>query len=104
MYDMTAAMKAARTWQEFSLSYGRMMVSASMVIQERTMQMALGTMRPEEATRMVLEKPAAFAKSFEMAARATAGSKGTAAAMLAAMRPLEAKTRANSRRLAKGSR
>ncbi|WP_172330296.1 hypothetical protein [Mangrovicoccus sp. HB161399] len=101
MYDMKAAMTAARTWQEFTLSYSRMMFSASAVIQQRTMQMALGTMRPEEAARMVMEKPAAFAKSFEMAVRATAGSKGTAAAMLAAMRPIEAKTRANSRRLAK---
>ncbi|WP_108258682.1 antifreeze protein [Mangrovicoccus ximenensis] len=101
MYDMKAAVQAATTWQEFTLSYGRMMISASVVIQQRTMQMALGTMKPEEAARMVMEKPAAFAKSFEMAARAAAGSKGPAVAALAAMRPIEAKTRANSRRLAK---
>ncbi len=101
MYDMKAAMKAALTWQEVSLSYGRMMISASEVIQKRTLQMALGQLGPGEAARMVMEKPAAFAKSFEMATRAAAGSKGTAAAALAAIRPIEARTRSNSRRLRK---
>ena len=100
--DYKTMMKAAQTWQQVSLTYGRMVMSASEVIQKRTTQMALGTMKPEEATRMVLEKPAAFAKSFEMAARAAAGSRGGAAAALAAIRPIEAKTRSNSRRLRKG--
>ncbi|MBE3637414.1 hypothetical protein [Mangrovicoccus algicola] len=101
MYDMKTAFRAVETWQQVNLAYGRMILSAGEVVQKRMLQMALGTMKSEEAARMVLEKPAAFAKSFEMASRAAAGSKGTAEAMLAAIRPIEASTRANSRRLRK---
>jgi len=99
MYDPMAFWKSAQTWAEFNRAYARMMFSAAEVIQTRTMQMALGTMKPEEATRMVLEKPAAFAKSFEMAMRATAASHGTAAAALAAVKPIGQKTASNARRL-----
>jgi hypothetical protein len=50
---------------------------------------------------MVLEKPAAFAKSFEMASRAVAGNRGHAAVALAAIGPIGKATGANARRLGK---
>lgn len=102
MIDFGVAMKAAQSWHDVSMAYGRMMLSANEVIQRRMLQMAMGQMKPEEAVRMVMEKPAAFAKSFEMATRAAAASKGGPEAILAAIRPIEAKTRANSRRLRRG--
>ncbi len=92
---------AMTTWQKASTAYGEMLVTAGSVINHRVTQMALGTMKPEEATRMVLEKPAAFAKSMEMAARASAARRGSAAAALAAIKPIGARTRANARRLNK---
>jgi len=104
MYDFTTVFDAARTWQKASLAYGQMLISANMVIQQRMMQMALGTMKPEEAARMVFEKPAAFAKAFEMAARSHAASQGNAAVMLAALTPIGARTRANAARLGRSRR
>lgn len=94
--------KAFRTWQTAQLEYGRMVTSASEVIARRCAQMALGTMSHEEAARMVLEKPSAFAKATEMATRATAARRGTAAAALAALKPIGAKTGANAKRLRRG--
>ena len=99
MWNFTPLLDAAMTWQKTSFAYGQMMWTANLVIQKRVMQMALGTMKPEEAMRMVFEKPAAFAKSFEMAARTSAAGKGTAAAALAAIKPVGARTRANAQRL-----
>lgn len=90
---------AARTWHKAQTEYIRMLTSANEVIRQRCTQMALGTMRPDEATRMVLEKPSAFVKSFEMAARAQAGSKGAAEVALASIKPIVAATSSNARRL-----
>jgi hypothetical protein len=98
---MMDVMKAATTWQRAWWAQTQMMATAAMVIQARVLQMSLGTMRPEEATRMVLEKPAAFAKSFEMASRAVAGNRGHAAVALAAIGPIGKATGANARRLGK---
>lgn len=99
MTDPKAFFAAARTWQQAGLAYGQMLMTAQMVIAARTQQMALGTMKPEEATRMVLEKPAAFLKAFEMAARSSAASRGHAATALAALKPIGARTAANAKRL-----
>ncbi|MCR9085896.1 MAG: hypothetical protein NXH97_04030 [Rhodobacteraceae bacterium] len=104
MYDPTALLRAAATWQKANLAYTQMLMSANQVIVARMMQMMLGTMKPEEATRMVLEKPAAFAKSFEMAARSAAASRGTAAATLAGIKPIGAKTKSNAKRLSRKRR
>lgn len=104
MWSFTPYFDAARMWQQTSMAYGQMLWTANLVIQQRVMQMALGTMRPEEAARMVFEKPSAFAKSMEMAMRSSAAGKGNAAAALAAIRPIGAKTKANARRLSKTRR
>ena len=103
MYNMTSMMKAAQTWQSLSTAYARMLWSANEVIWRRTLQMTMGTMKPEEFTRMVMEKPTAFAKSMEMVARAQAGSRGNAATAMAAIKPIGSKTRSNARRLRKSS-
>lgn len=95
-----AAMTAATlAWQRAALAQTRMMMQANEVIWRRSIQMALGTMTAQEATRMVLEKPAAFMAAMERAATAAAGSRGHAEATLAALRPIGARTGANVRRL-----
>jgi hypothetical protein len=104
MFDLNPLFAASRTWQRASMVYGQMLFSATMVIQHRMTQMALGTMKPQEAARMVFEKPAAFAKAFEMAARTQAANKGAAAVSLAAIKPIGARTRANAARLGKTRR
>lgn len=101
MYDPMAMMRAAMTWQKAGLAYTQMLVTANQVIAVRTMQMALGTMKPEEAARMVLEKPSALAKSMEMASRSAAASRGFAAATLAGIKPIGAKTASNMKRLSR---
>ena len=97
-------MKAAAAWQRAHLAQMQMMAAAGVVIQQRMLQMALGTMRPDEAARMVMEKPAAFAKSAEMAARAAAGGKGHAAVAMAALGPYGRAAGANARRLSRRRR
>lgn len=104
MFDPTAMLRAAATWQKASLAYTRMLMSANQVIAIRVMQMTLGTMKPEEAARMFMEKPATFAKSFEMAARSAAASRGYAAATLAGVKPIGAKTASNAKRLSRKRR
>lgn len=96
-------MTAANQWQSVALTGARMMASAGVVIQVRVAQMALGIMRPVEFSRMVLEKPSAFARSGEMAMRALAGNKGYAVAMAEAMKPIEAKASANAKRLTRAA-
>lgn len=85
-----------KTWQ--------LWFSAATVVQLRVMQMALGTLRPEEAARMVFEKPAAFASGAERAMRAMAGGKGCQAATLAALAPVSRRAGSNARRLTRSSR
>ncbi|AUC54671.1 MAG: hypothetical protein ACU0CC_01615 [Sagittula sp.] len=92
-------MKAAVEWQRATLAGARVMISAGTVIQVRVAQMAMGTMKPVEATRMVFEKPSAFMRATEAAMRAAAGQKGYGAVMEAALAPIEASAGANARRL-----
>lgn len=101
MLGMISMMSAAQSWQAAAFAYGKMYWTAQEVIQRRTLQMALGQMGTEEAIRMVLEKPTAFADAFERAARATVAGKDPAAVAMAAVKPISAKTRANARRLRK---
>lgn len=104
MYPPKDWISAATTWQKAGLAYGQMVMTANQVIAMRTMQMALGTMKPAEAARMVMEKPTAFAKSMEMATRSAAASRGIAAATLAGIKPIGAKTKSNAKRLRKQKR
>ncbi|WP_193139720.1 hypothetical protein [Meridianimarinicoccus sp. MJW13] len=95
---------AMQTWQRANLATAEMMMAANLVILNRTTQMMLGMMSSQEAARMIFEKPAAFAKSMEMAARAQAAGRDHAAMALAAVRPIRTKTRANARRLSRPRR
>jgi len=101
MSSIKASMKAAQMWQKASIAYGQMLFSSAQVIQSRSLQMMQGNMRPEEATRMLMEKPAAMAKAMELAARAQAAQRGAPSVALAALRPFASATRANARRLSK---
>ncbi|MBT9385239.1 hypothetical protein KM176_15310 [Pseudooceanicola sp. CBS1P-1] len=91
--------KTLAQWQAATLSTYQMTISAASVIQMRVMQMSTGTMKPEEAARMVLEKPPVFLHATEMSARALFSNKGLAAAALAGIAPIRKATRANARRL-----
>lgn len=84
-----------KTWQ--------MWFSAGTVIQVRVMQMTLGTMRPDEAARMVFEKPVAFATGAELAMRAVASGKGYHAASLAALAPISSRAGSNAKRLTRST-
>jgi len=101
MSSIKASMNAAQMWQKASIAYGQMLFSSAQVIQSRSLQMMQGNMRPEEATRMLMEKPAAMAKALELAARAQAAQRGAPSVALAALRPFASATRANARRLSK---
>ena len=74
MIGMLPMMFAVQAWQDTAFAYGRMYLSAQEVIHRRTMQMAFGRMGPEEAARMVFEKPAALAASLERSAGFECGS------------------------------
>ena len=75
---------------------------ASMVIGMRMLGMAgVWAARPDENTRMVAEKPAAFAASAAAAGRAAMTGKRPDQIAAAAMAPLARKARANRRRLGK---
>ncbi|EIE50824.1 hypothetical protein AL036_05630 [Salipiger aestuarii] len=93
----------ALLWQKWAFGAAQMMMASSSVIQIRVLQMSLGTMRPEEATRMVFEKSSALAKATEMAGRALAANKGPAEASLAGLAPYTRATRANAKRLSRRS-
>ncbi|WP_196941945.1 hypothetical protein [Pseudooceanicola algae] len=88
-------------WQQLALSSAKVMMASSTVIQIRVMQMSLGIMRPEEATRMAFEKVSALAKATEMSGRALAANKGPAEAALAGLEPYARATRANAKRLSR---
>ena len=99
MIGLFPMMLAAHAVQDAALAYGRMYVSANEVIQRRSLQMAFGQMGPEEAARMIFEKPAAFATAFERAALATVAGKDPVTVAMAAVNPIGQKTQANARRL-----
>lgn len=86
-------------WQAAAVSATQLSVAAGAVIQVRMMQLALGTMKPVEATRMVMEKPSAFIRAAEGSARALAANQGLAAATVAGLSPLRIAAEANAKRL-----
>jgi len=87
-----------RLWWQAGLT----LVEANAVIAMRLWGMAgAWSVTPYEATRMWTEKPGAFVTSAGRATEAMLQGKGPAAIASAAVAPIRAKTRANSRRLAK---
>ncbi|ORE93501.1 hypothetical protein [Acuticoccus yangtzensis] len=96
--------QAAYDWNDAAWSGAQMWMSATSVIQTRTLQMMTGTMRADEAARMLMEKPSAFAKSAEMTMRAMAGNKGIGAVVAAGIKPISASATANAKRLARSGK
>jgi hypothetical protein len=96
---LTDILETAQQTNRLAFKTWEMWVSAGTVIQLRMMQMATGTLRPEEAVRMVFEKPTAFASGTERAMRAMAGGQGFAAASLAALDPISRSAGSNAKRL-----
>lgn len=87
-----------RLWFETSMT----MAEASAVMSMRLMGMSgMWSVTPYEQTRMWSEKPGAFVTSAGRATEAMLRGKDPVEVAAAAMRPIRAKTRANSRRLAK---
>ena len=93
------AWRAGAETLKLQTAWMRMAMSANEVMLRRGAQMAMGAMTPVEATRMLMEKPAAFARSAESAAAALARGAGPTAVAAAALRPYGTRTRANARRL-----
>lgn len=100
---LTDLFKTMEQNQRLMMNTWQMWYSAATVIQVRVIQMALGTMRPEEAARMVFEKPTAFATGAERAMRAMAGGKGYTAASLAMLAPVSSRAGSNAKRLTRRS-
>jgi alpha-D-ribose 1-methylphosphonate 5-triphosphate diphosphatase PhnM len=76
-----------------------MWIAAAEVIWHRSLAMASGTMTLPEATRMILEKPAALARSAERGAIAAARGAGPGKVAAAFVRPISSRARSNARRL-----
>ncbi|WP_068115403.1 hypothetical protein [Tropicimonas marinistellae] len=90
---------SARNWQKTSHAYQQMWMAANEVIWHRMVQMMTGTMSAGEASRMVLEKPAAFARAAQHAGEVAIRGGDAASVARAAVKPLRIKTRSNARRL-----
>lgn len=78
-----------------------MSLAASEVVFRRCTMMAHGGMSGAEATRMFMEKPAAFAQSAQGAAMAAVRGGDAVSVASAALRPLRKSASANARRLRK---
>lgn len=92
-------LNASQSWYRAFLSYQRMWLAANEVILRRTLQMATGTMTVAEATRMVTEKPAAFARAAQQAGQAAVAGKSGAAIAAAAIKPVRRRAQNNVTRL-----
>lgn len=95
--------QSAMQWQAAAASTMKMSMSAATVIQARLMQMSLGTMKPAEAMRMVLEKQSVLMRAVELSTRALGENKGLAAATIAGIAPIQKATQANANRLSRAA-
>ncbi|WP_116132176.1 antifreeze protein [Tropicimonas sp. IMCC34043] len=93
---------ASQGWFKAALSYQRMMIAANEVILRRTLQMATGTMSAAEATRMLAEKPEAFAKGVQQAGLAALRGQSGPRIAAAAINPVRRKAQSNAARLRRG--
>ncbi len=96
-----AMMKSYEAWFRLATGMAKLGVAANEVVLRRTAMMATGAMKPHEATRMLMEKPAAFAQAAQKAAMAAAGGSDATAIATAALRPIKVAASANARRLRK---
>ena len=99
MFFDAKTVRAMQGWSRLTTAYARMSMSAGEVVMRRSMMMAQGALSAPEATRMMLEKPSAFAASAEKAMMAAARGANPAGVAAAALRPIGARARANAKRL-----
>ena len=92
-------LQSGHNWQKAAIEEQEMLLAASEVIWHRSWQMLTGTMSANEATRMVLEKPVAFARAAQQIGEAVVGGEDPGAITRAAVQPLRREARSNARRL-----
>ncbi len=83
------------------MAWWRIGAAATLVVWRRSLLAAQGAMTAAEATRMVMEKPAAFADAAMRAAVAASRGAKPAAVAQAGLRPVAQKAQANARRLSR---
>lgn len=88
-------------WMSLGLQQQGLAMSAAETIVRRTILMGSGTMTGVEATSMMMEKPAAFAKGFERAAVAVAKGRSPVQVTEEFWKPVASSTDANAKRLRK---
>lgn len=99
MYGFHHFVRYGRNWQSAAMAYNQMWLAAGEVIWRRGMQMMTGTMTHAEATRMIMEKPVAFARAARKAGIAASTGKDPATIARLAVSPLRSKASSNARRL-----
>jgi len=88
-------------WISLSLQQQGLAMSAAETIVRRTILMGTGTMNGVEATSMMMEKPAAFARGFERAAVAAAKGRSPVQVTEEFWKPVAGSAGANAKRLRK---
>ncbi|MDV7144540.1 antifreeze protein [Tropicimonas sp. TH_r6] len=99
MYGFGFLFQSSSNWQKAAIEEQEMWAAASEVIWLRGWQMLTGTMTSHEATRMLVEKPLAFARAAQDAGEAVVTGRDPVAVTRAAVGPLRSEARANARRL-----
>lgn len=70
MYSMDRYLHSLRTWQDTWWAFGKVVVSVQEDMRQRALDAVLGRMQPDEVARLMLERPADFARSLERSSRA----------------------------------
>ena len=92
-------LQSGHNWQKAAIEKQEMWFAASEVIWLRSWQMMTGRMSPAEATKMVLEKPLAFAQAAQDAGEAVISGSDPVEIARAAVAPLRKEARENASRL-----
>ncbi|GKX34832.1 MAG: hypothetical protein MnENMB40S_24500 [Rhizobiaceae bacterium MnEN-MB40S] len=101
MYGMQTLLTWAESWNRLSSAYVNLGLASHEVIWRRSVKLANGSLTPVELTRMVFEKPSAFAKAAERAAAAATRQDPLLVAE-ALVQPIGAAARKNAMRLRRG--
>lgn len=99
MYGLDSALKLAGDWSRLSSAFISMGLASQEVIWRRSMKLANGSLTPVEFSRMLFEKPSAFARAAERASIAVASRKDPLIVAEAAVKHIGAEAKRNARRL-----
>lgn len=92
-------LQSGRNWHKAAIEEQEMLLAASEVIMRRSWQMMTGRMSAGEATRMLVEKPMAFAVAAQEAGEAAARLSDPGYVAMAAVQPLHHEALRNAHRL-----